>query len=190
MGKTSVFHDHLPGSNAPASAADVAHSAQTPHSADHSASSQIFRKRRPATFSNKKNKAVVKTPSSFSISWIFRERPFIPSKPTQRLIRKGAGVLTLIACAAFPAVLRAERFQDLVQNPAEEGENVVVPRVDFDLNTMFAQVRDPAIETVDEQTRKKGSIRGFHGQSGKRPPRRAITSVVWTGFVEREPPGL
>ena len=35
-----------------------------------------------------------------------------------------------------------------------------------------------------------GSVRGFHGQSGKRPPRRAITSVVWTGFVEREPPGL
>ena len=34
------------------------------------------------------------------------------------------------------------------------------------------------------------SIRGFHGQSGQRPLRRAITSVVWTGFVEREPPGL
>ena len=42
----------------------------------------------------------------------------------------------------------------------------------------------------EELDLRKLSILGFHGQSGKRPPRRAITSVVWTGFVEREPPGL
>lgn len=58
------------------------------------------------------------------------------------------------------APLAAESEFDFPVEAYEEQENMVVPPVDFDLEDAFAQIRDPAIETVDELSRNPGAGSG------------------------------
>ncbi len=60
-------------------------------------------------------------------------------------------VAVVLALAAAPAV--AELPEATVADVLGEADDLPVPPVPFDLETAFAQIRDPAIETVDEQTR-------------------------------------
>ena len=92
--------------------------------------------------------------------------------------------------AVLPAhsVLLAQRLLQFPSGDARlDSRRPPLATSDRGHGTFQPPISSPIPQRAGRQFR---SIRGFHGQSGKRPPRRAITSVVWTGFVEREPPGL
>ena len=63
-------------------------------------------------------------------------------------------VAVVLALAAAPAAAELpEASVADVLGEADDLDDLPVPPVPFDLDTAFAQIRDPAIETVDEQTR-------------------------------------
>ncbi len=88
-------------------------------------------------------------------------RPVRFSACWQPLIVRGLAVAVLFVCglpratAEFPEPLVA----DVIGADGEE-DDAPVPPVPFDLVSAFAQIRDPAIETVDEQTASSGTQGG------------------------------
>lgn len=72
--------------------------------------------------------------------------------------------MTLLV-AAVP-LSRAEIPEVSVADVIGEDEDLPVPPVPFDLDTAFAQIRDPAIETVDEQTRGAAPGSGRNASPG------------------------
>jgi hypothetical protein len=65
------------------------------------------------------------------------------------------------AAAEFPRLLVA----DVIGEENQE-DDAPLPPVPFDIETALAQIQDPAIETVDEQTRRSGGSGGGSGGGG------------------------
>jgi hypothetical protein len=87
--------------------------------------------------------------------------------------RGSARAVLVLACAALvnPWISTAAGTENdpelaVSADPALDaaGDGIVVPPVEFDLERAFAQIRDPSIRTVDEQTNRSSS--GSRGGSG------------------------
>ena len=93
-----------------------------------------------------------------------RHRLNSASPAGQRRRRCPGRVLLAAALLALPAVrvdaqLAIGSFADVIG----ETDDLPVPPVPFELETALAQIQDPAIETVDEQTRRSGGSGGSPG---------------------------